>query len=383
MQNRLQTRPERFQDALTRTTGKGAENMLETVDDIVARRKELADPVYEQLYTQPPVVDDEVETLLRNPGMKGPVAKAMELMGIEGRPVQMMQMPDGSVQPVRTPEFLDSVKKAVDDVIYRGKQPGEGGLGPAMMSAMKKLRGQYVETLDDRLPGYADARNVWAGETALKNALEEGAEFAQKKTDPRVVAKALEEMSESEIEMAQRGWLDGIRLRIDSESLTPKQIRTPAFRKQVEAVFGTDAEPILKSLATELELNTNVGQVISGSPTARIGADMALEAPSSQFGRAFNALDLAVKRPFGTIARGADYVAAALGGPKAAADRVQKAQALLTPAAEVESVMAGVRRAAQARQIGERTRNVGGTAVGRLTGRGTVRAVSGDQERNP
>lgn len=383
MQNRLQTRPERFQDALTRTTGRGAENVVETVDDIVARRKEISDPLYQNLYQQPPLVDDEVERLLRNPGMKGPVQRALELMGIEERPVQMMQAPDGTMQPVRTPEFLDSVKKALDDVIYRGKQPGEGGLGPSMLSALKAKRAEYVQLLDDRLPGYAEARSAWAGETALKNALEEGSEFATKRTDPRQIAKAMTDMSESEIEMVQRGWLDGIRQRIDMESLTPKQIRTPAFKKQVEAVFGGDADNILRSLSTELELNTNVGQVISGSPTARIFADMGLEAPQSQFSRAFNALEMVKSRPFGSIARAADYVSATLGGPKAAAERVQKAQTLLTPASEAGSVMEGVRQAAQARQIGRQTQRVAGTAVGRLTGRGTVRTITGDQERNP
>lgn len=383
MQNRLQTRPQRFQEALTRTTGRGAENMVETVDEIIARRKEVSDPLYENLYQQPPLVDDEVERLLRNPGMRGPVQRALELMGIEERPVQMMQAPDGTMQPVRTPEFLDSVKKALDDVIYRGKQPGEGGLGPSMLSALKAKRAEYVKLLDDRLPGYAEARGAWAGETALKNALEEGSEFATKRTDPRQIAKALTDMSESEVEMVQRGWLDGIRQRIDMESLTPKQIRTPAFKQQVEAVFGDDADNILQALSTELELNTNVGQVISGSPTARIFADMGLEAPQSRFSQAFNALELVKSRPFGSIARAADFAAAQLGGPRAAADRVQKAQALLTPASEVESVMEGVRRAAQARQIGRQTQRVGGTAVGRLTGRGVVRTVTGEPERNP
>lgn len=383
MANRLETRPTRYNEALTRATGKGAENVIETFDDIVARRKSVSDPLYEQLYQQPPLSDPAVEALLKNPGMKGAVQEAVDLMGIQGKKVPMLSLPDGSLQPIRSPEFLDSVKKALDDRIYRGKQPGEGGLGPAMLGALKKLRGEYVDALDQRLPGYADARNAWAGETALKQAMEEGIEFAQKKTDPRVVAKAINEMSEGEIEMLQRGWLDGVRQRIDSDALTPKQLRTPAFKAQVEAVFGSDADDLIRSLSTELELNTNVGGVISGSRTMPLALDVQNEVPDGMFRKAAITAEEFRRSPIFTTARGLDQVAAKLGGKKAAAARVDKAKTLLTPAAEIESVMEGVRKAAAARQLGQRTKTLTGTSLGRLTGRGTVRAISGEPERNP
>lgn len=369
MTERLASRPQRFQDALTRTTGRPTENVLETLEDLVQRRKAAADPAYARVYAQPPVVDDALEAVLRNPGMKGPIQRATELLGVEERPVAVMTRSDGTTEPVRSPAFLDAVKKALDDAIYRGKQPGEGGLGPAMLGALKQLRGRYVETLDAAIPGYAEARAVWAGETALKDAMEEGLAFATKRTDPRAVAQTLAEMTDGEREMVQRGWLDGIRQRIDNDALTPKQLRAPAFRQQVAAVFGDDADAITAALAEELQLTTTAGQVIGGSRTAPLARDMTEDAPLTGAARGLLTTREVVRDPLGAAARGVDWLGAQVGGPRAAQARVAQADALLTPAREIEDVMAAVRRAARARAAGAHLARRVAPTVGGVAGR--------------
>jgi hypothetical protein len=279
--------------------------------------------------------------------------------------------------PVRTPEFLDYMKKAVDDMLYVGKRsPAEGGLGPASRSNIQKTRNEFMERLDAAIPGYKEARATWAGETALLHAAEEGADIAAKRMKPEAVAEALKGMGDSEREMLQRGYLDTLRERIDADQLKPAELRSPAFAKRTEAIFGDDAPAVLDGLAAELSLMETAGMVQAGARTAPMQVDIERAAgPASRLGQAAMQVRAAARDPFMAAARGFDLLAEPLSATARQGRRVARTEALLTPAADIGSLLGRVQREAQATTRGAQIGRQVGRRTGRVAGQQLVRGL--------
>jgi len=376
MVERFAGRPERMQQALTRTTGKATEDVLETADEIIRRRSQQADVLYDVVRENPPIQNDELEALIRSrPSLRRATQKAETLAAEEGVRLPMLDTPDGPV-PLRTPEFLDYTKRALDDMLYLGKLPGEGGLGRAEMSAVRKTKGELLTMLDDMLPGYKEARNAFAGETALKNALEEGVEASTKRAGPNELARMVKEITtDSEREMFQRGYLDAIRQRIDAEQLKPGEIRTPKFAKALDAVFGEDdGSRIREALLEDVNLMQSASTILAGSRTAPLAVDIAEETAQTQ--PVMQAVRSVIE-PRRAFARGVGFLENMAYGQGRESTRAARAGAMLEPAKRIGPLLSRVaKEQAMQRRIASRG-TLGATSLSTYLGGATGRGVGG------
>jgi hypothetical protein len=378
MAARAETKPERLQQALTRTTGKGKENLLETVSEIAKRRKDVADPLYEEVKQQPPVVSDQLEKFISSrKSLRDADKKARELMEEAGVDLPTMATAGGTT-PLRTPEYLDYMKRAIDDQLYNGKRPGPGQLGYTEQRLIRDTRKEFVDMLDMTIPGYKEARDAWAGETALLNALETGQEFAAKKITANDLAEVLGTMSDSEREFVQRGWLDVQRERISDNLLRPSELKTPKYREKVQALFGEQSDDILNALDTEMQLGANASAIMGGSRTAPLQADIAQELAPTRLGKAVRAIASPRATAVNLLEAGVTRAGERIGGDRAAARRVQKAAAMLTPAGSMGDILQRVEREYGARARGEQVGRRVGTAIGGIAGRESVRRARGE-----
>jgi hypothetical protein len=371
LEQRVASRPDRLSRGLygPRT----AENVVETVDDLIAQRRATATPLYDAALgartaagtrNAPEIVDDVVEEYLKRPLFRRAVKQAEDDILNAGGRVQYRSLPDGTEVPVRTPEFLDNVKKAMDDIIYRGRQPGEGGFGPGQLARAKQVRGEFVAMLDDLIPGYADARAAWAGPTALKGALEDGVDAASSRIDPNALAKQVGELSSGEREFFQRGFLDRLRQRVEDGQLNAAEVRTAGFEKRMRSVFGDEADRIVAAVREEMTLSERATRILGGSPTAeRLQALADIDIPMVS-GKTIRATG----EPTRTAARGADWLEARMRTGLTERRRGSVAEALMTPVGRAEPLLAKLAREQQAQQVGRRIERFSPFALSRILG---------------
>lgn len=323
---RQRTQVERMTDALY--NGKSIDDVVGMVDDFVKERKLQSTPLYEQFRAQPAVHVQKVEDLLKRPLFQRAVAAAEEYQRNAGIAPSVVSLPGGGTHKLRTPDFLDNVKKSLDDIIYKGKQPGEGGMGPGALRQAKELREEFVAEVDKVVPYYKAARDAWAGPTALKGAMEDGIEAAKSAVTPEALRKEFSSLSSSEQELFQRGYLDQLRQRLENGGLKPAATEQRAFLKRIDAVFGQDANLILTRLRDEVAATRTANFLSTGSQTMDKNAEVidALAPESS------NAWQQAFFNPRRSVANLAGrYASSRLAAPLGKETRKEVAKLLLSP----------------------------------------------------
>lgn len=375
MEQRLLDAPSRLLRGLE-TTGRSAENLTETVDDLIAQRKLAADPLYERLRDQPPVMNRQLEEMIATrPSLQRAQRDAVKLAAEEGVQLPTMDTPAGPM-PLRTPEMLHYMKLALDDMLDIGKKPGEGGLGKTTLSKIRDTKNEFLNIVDNAVPVFKAARDAWAGPSALKAAVEEGAEAAKSKVNVDALAKQVKELSPSEQEFYRRGYLQTLRERVDDNALKPQDIRNAGFEKRMQAVFGDEADAIVQALRQEVDLTTAGQALTKGSQTAERAQDIAeVEGGGLLSGRIIRATGEKVR----TAARAAEEVESRLRTGLSEKRRGQVARTLMTRAREAEPIISALDREAAAFRRGEQARRVVGMPLSRLIAGRTVGAFNSQQ----
>ena len=384
MQERLAERPDRLLGALRRTTGRERENIVETLEESIKRGKEESAPLYRQFYTKKPEEIPEVDAVLQTPFGRSVVERARRNAANEQRRFIEPEQPsmdtgliDEFGQPIMTeakaakhyPQSLDDIKKAMDDIIYEGRfggvQPGQGGLAPGELRAAKNLREQFLSAVDAKFDDYAEARAAWAGEKAIRDALESGIEAATKRVDPRQIAKDVAELDPSEMEYFQRGYLDGLSRKIDENRLKPSMVNTRAFKNMLTAVFQSDADNVAKALKAEMDMMGRAQTVLSGSQTADKAMDIAEERGRLPLTRAAEAFTTPIRT---TALSGLGALERALVSPRYDAQRGREVQELLRPATQIGPLLSRIEQELNvqgaAGQFGRRLGQLGATQTG-------------------
>lgn len=393
MSERMEQKPNRLLSALQRTTGRGREDIAQTVEESIQRGKEAADPLYAEFYAQAPKASAVMDDVLDTPFGAAVVERARRNAANEQRrfieparePV-MGQLFDASGNPIPItmrpgkaaeyhPQTVDDIKKAMDDLIYEtrfaGVEAGQGGIRPGEKRAAAKLRAKFVGAADDAFPMYADARAAWAGEKALRDALESGSEAAAKRVTAQDVAREITDLEPSEIEYFQRGYLDGLGNKIDRGELRLAAVRTKAFKDMLASVFRSDAPRIHEAIKGELEMVERAGKILGGSQTFDKLAGAAEDAVPSRLARAAKVITSPVRE---TAIGAAGALERSLMSPRMDARRAIEAQGYLTPASQIGQLLqrmereVGVQRRAGAfgRGVGKGTAAGTGVGVGRL-----------------
>lgn len=378
MTERLEGTAQRLQDALTRITKKAPEEGAFTIESFTQQARKSAAPKYDQVYRQGPVVDSELDNIMRkSPAIRSAMRKAIPLMEEEGRPVQFITGPQGQRVPLNTPAFLDYTKKALDDMIFTGKYPDGKSFGPNVLHAAKETRAKFVERLKALMPGYEDALNAYAGPTRLKQAFALGNKMKGKASDE--IKLKVASLGTSERELFQRGYLNALRGDIDSGRMTPRLANTRAFEGRMKAVFGADAPEMLNAIRTEIKMSKTAEAVFGRSDTAERIRDMARVGESGA-GAAVRAIGYPKYAATEFLTRQAERVARALGKAGGESQRMAAQELLLRPTRNMRAALRDLEREYGARRTGNIARALTGGATGGMAARSLIRGGAPEEQ---
>jgi hypothetical protein len=218
-------------------------DMIDTLDDINIRIDEESKPLYDKAFAKGIQPTEKLQEVLNIPLVKDYRDKAVKDLAYMGQATE------------NELEILDQVKKSLDDEIGRNIQQNTKKRARDLIIIKNKL----LEEIDNVNPEYAQARSVFAGEEANKNAMDYGLKnITNKKTRPKQFARDIEKYSKSEKEALLSGIKDQIDILLDnpeSYSALKGQFRTPSFKAKLETVIGKEkAETLVNDLVRQAEL---------------------------------------------------------------------------------------------------------------------------------
>jgi hypothetical protein len=272
---RAEGQPSRVRAALESATGQKPGDVLARADELIAQQRSNAKPLYDAAYKAPPVDDPEVLSTLKLPQFQAAYKRAVRIAKLEkvdlppltrttnigGEPVTEL-VP----QPVQS---LDYIKRGLDDVIEAGMKKGSIGRTEA-----RQLRGRLkdmLERVDAAVPEYAQARQQFAGDSRLREALDLGREFS--KTDGREIQRKLADMTAGERDLYAEGALDDLTQQIrgstDGHDVVRKIFGNDLKRESLKALVGDKEFAQLEAaMSAETRMTRTNRFVTGGSNTA-------------------------------------------------------------------------------------------------------------------
>lgn len=257
---------DRVSDYLIEASGRPQQDVFQLIEEIVERRKATAGPLYQKSFEEAPLESSIVNDLLESPLMKKSITKASADLGPGEAPI--------TIDSPISFQNLHSIKMSLDDDISESFRSGQKNRGSKLMDAKRTL----LDEMDSQNDLYREARDIFAGDSALKDAIDAGRDFW--KQDPRLTTKQINKLSDSERDMYLSGAMDSIRQLMDraadSRDLVKVIFGNRQFRDKIRAVTKTD--DAFETLKSQMEREANAKRtqdvVLGGSPTARIQAEM-------------------------------------------------------------------------------------------------------------
>lgn len=248
---------QRIDDAIT--NGFGAKvNLGELITDQIAKRKNLATPIYKAAEKEPIQVTPEIQAVLDTPAGKAAMARAKVMSKNEG----ITWQPD-----VRG---LDMIKKAFDDTIEYGKRQTRGANGVRIITGLKD---QLVTAMDDQVPLYKQARSVFENESEIKDALIQGRQIFSTNLHPQELERMLSSMSPG----AKDAYLQGARAAIadtmataKNDALAARTLFDKGFNRDKTALIlgHRQADDLFQKLSAETKFAHTATKVLDNSETA-------------------------------------------------------------------------------------------------------------------
>ena len=263
-------------------------------DNLTAQLRNNAKGLYEKAYAHGDVDDPRIVEVLKNPQFKAFFDKARGIADTEAQTAKLkgedplkfalpeIYKPSGRFDAsgaeildlVKLPDVrtLDYIKRGIDATIdsgFRGK-----GMSTAEASALRDLRKQFVNAIDENVPDYKLARKTYAGDLETLDALRMGREEF-KTLDPEQVEKMVKAMSSGEKDAFRTGVARDIYSTIMKPSNEPntaqRVIGSPDMQKKLAMLFDNPAEFDLykTALMRESQLYKESNKILGNSATAR------------------------------------------------------------------------------------------------------------------
>ena len=255
-------------------------------------RSQLGGALYDRALKKDVPVTPELVTLMERPSVQDAYARAVNLAKEQGVKLPNVKIENGKLvteagDPVTNinSTFLHFVKMGLDDVVFTGKSP-TSGIGTTQLNAVKDTRSKFLEQLDAANPSYKNARRIWASDTAVMDAMEEGRTALQKTPkDVDVLLNDMRTMTKSELEGLRLGVMQNLLDRLGGAQTAAtvvgptgnpalKIINDPKNLRVIRATFPRDEagdesfSNFVKNLKTEVEMKSTSKQVMQGSQTA-------------------------------------------------------------------------------------------------------------------
>lgn len=164
--------------------------------------------------------------------------------------------------------ILKAVKESLDDQINVAKNAGEKEL-------VKRLTGQkneLVNKIDEIVPEYKLARQIYADEFQFENAIEMAKDVFSSTVDAPAFAKNFEKLSKNEQKALKLGLRDEV-LRhignIENENVAFKKILPSNVQAKIRKVMGAkEGDKLINYARQEVKKMRNFNKLLSGSQTA-------------------------------------------------------------------------------------------------------------------
>jgi len=278
------------------------EQML--VDDLRNKAKTM----YDQAYSHGAVDDSRINLVLKNPEFANFFDKAQKIAKTEamaaklrGEDPSKYELQDlyklaldpqtNTLTPVvtRLPDVrtLDYMKRGIDATIdsgFRGQ-----GMSTAEAQALKQLRREFVNAIDENVPTYKQARKAYAGDMEVLDAMRSGMEDFIKLPHEQVV-KMVAGMSQAEKEALRTGVarnLYGQIMKPAGDANMAKKLLAPETQAKLQPLFDSPGQfDMFKSaLERESQLFNQASRALGGSDTAEnIALREQLEGSGQGFG---------------------------------------------------------------------------------------------------
>lgn len=246
-----------------------AESYFNKLDDTIAKRKDIASPLFEKGYQEGnealkqamsmPSTGNakfgKVRELINDDRIKSAIITARKDYGIN------QEIPDVSI------ESLHGARQVVDDIIGSAKRAGENNKARSYIDLKNKIN----NVIYDVAPTMKEADKTYAGFSALKNAQEEGLKFNQYRNGEEV-KRAFSKLSDGEKETFKIGVKDYL---MDKVAKSSERNPTKAiFGNQLEygklkAVFNNPKEfkDFAQRLSDEIRVFDVKQRIVGGSRT--------------------------------------------------------------------------------------------------------------------
>ena len=263
-------------------------NSTAVVDDILAKRKAAAGPLYQRAYTVDPegkvpryVNTPEIRQILKLPQFKKAADSATEILQAEGA------IPVGAkVDLTPTVQNLDNIKRGLDRLI-EDQTDAVTGKVTQLGKAYIESKTRFLNSIDAAVPEYKAARAVYAGDTEAANSVKLGRRVLEAGEDEwRGIQKQFGAMPPSNRALAAYGVLDELGIQIAragrAEGYSSKApdvtrlITSIQNAKRLESFIPSEADRVLfRERVFALEEKARVkNAVVSGSRTAPLAAEM-------------------------------------------------------------------------------------------------------------
>ncbi len=193
----------------------GAQDYFDAEDAITTNLRRIGGDEYQKAFAVGSVRDPQIDKVIYNPELADIWAKAQRLARLDNRELKVKMEPvvdeGGNLVGLRPTndsvpdvEALDFFKRALDEKIDSGYR-GTSSVGKSEASALKNRRNELVSRLDELVPEYRQARQLYAGDLEVRDALRLGRTLLSNKTRPQQFERELANMSDAEREALKTG----------------------------------------------------------------------------------------------------------------------------------------------------------------------------------
>lgn len=255
-------------------------------------RSELGAKLYGRALQKDVPITPELADLFNRPSVQDAYNRAVRIAKEEDVKLPDVKVVNGKLQTSAGNDvtkinttFLHYMKMGLDDVVFTGKNPASG-IGSTELGKVKGTRIQFLDQLDSANPNYKNARRVWASDTAVMDAMEEGRTALNKQPkDVDVLLNDMKTMTKSEIDGLRLGVMQNLLDRLGGAQTAAtvvgptgnpalKIINDPKNLRVLRATFPKDEagdkafETFMKNMKSEVEMKSTSRQVLQGSQTA-------------------------------------------------------------------------------------------------------------------
>ena len=211
-------------------------------------RSELGEKLYGRALQKDVPINAKLTELFELPNVQAAYEGAVRLAKYDKVKLPDIKVVNGKLQTANGNQitdinttFLHYMKMGLDDVLHISKKPGSG-VGPTELLKMKKARIEFLDEIDAANPRYKTARQFWAGDTAVLDAMENGRTvFNKTASDVDILLNDVKTMSKSELE--------GLRIGVMQNLLDQL-----GGAQTAETVMGAAGNPALKILQNNKNL---------------------------------------------------------------------------------------------------------------------------------